>query len=83
MPDTTFTPTTVQQTLTGSLVAAVRDHKIVGRNTCSPIDECMTDDELIETFVRLGITTRRRAIAWAVMTHNIDADRWAAAQGDY
>lgn len=30
------------------LVAAVRQDSKVGRNTCSVIDECYTDDELAE-----------------------------------
>jgi hypothetical protein len=32
------------------IVAAIRSHPLIGRGTCSPIDECYTDDELVDRF---------------------------------
>jgi hypothetical protein len=32
------------------IVAAIRNDRLVGRGTCSVIDECYTDDELVEAF---------------------------------
>jgi len=32
------------------IVAAIRANSLVGRGTCSPVDECFTDDELVEQF---------------------------------
>lgn len=45
-------------------VKAIRQDKQVGNNTCSMIDECQTDNELIEAMDEQGITLAN-AVKWA------------------
>lgn len=60
-------------------IAAVRADKIVGRGTCSVIDECYGDDELIDLFERREATTVRAAVAAARATHKV----YHAVAADY
>lgn len=46
-------------------VTAIRNDKKVGRGTCSSIDECLTDDELIAMLDAEKITTATAAVIWA------------------
>ena len=39
------------------LVAAVRADTLLGKNTCSVVDECYTDDELVDLFAEHNINT--------------------------
>lgn len=45
-------------------VVAVREDKLVGKGTCSAIDECWTDDNLVEQFDEDGIVTPKQAVEW-------------------
>lgn len=47
-------------------VQAIRDDKLVGRGTCSTIDECYTDGELIEQLDSEGIHSTKESVEWAV-----------------
>lgn len=52
-------------------IAAIRADKIVGRGTCSVIDECYGEAELADLFERCEVTTVRGAIAEARRTHRV------------
>lgn len=52
-------------------VAAVRADNMVGRGTCSVIDECYGDDELVAMFEDREVTTVRGAVAEARATHRV------------
>lgn len=63
---------------TADMVEAIRADTIVGRGSCSPVDECFTDDELVE-FLRLG---RKRTIKGAVAAAREYHDLWAEVGDD-
>jgi hypothetical protein len=74
------------------IVAAIRAHEKIGRGSCSPVDECYSDDELVEAFgyavsrtVSLGVTdkplTVRGAVNKAIWYHDLWADRMADIVG--
>jgi len=48
-----------------SIISAIRSDKLVGVGSCSVIDECWTDAEIAAALVDQGITTARKAVAWA------------------
>lgn len=61
------------------IVEAIRSHKTIGRWTCSPIDECYTDVELIEEFGWLANGNPRTvisAVRHAVWHHNLWVERF-------
>lgn len=69
------------------IIEAIRSHPEFGRGTCSIIDECYTDDELISTFAfegwddegyRLQVSLKD-AVRNAEIVHEIWADRMAEA----
>lgn len=47
-------------------VNAIRDHALVGRGSCSAVDECMTDDELRRALDDANVDTPEAAIKWAL-----------------
>jgi hypothetical protein len=47
------------------LIKAIRDDVMVGRGTCSSIDECYSDSELLELIDECNINTPRSAVEWA------------------
>lgn len=47
-------------------VAAIRGNKLVGHNTCTMIDECMLDEELVSALNEDGITKPDDAVRWAI-----------------
>ena len=47
------------------MVAAIRADKLVGKGSCSSIDECMEDSEIANDLVEDGITTPADAVKWA------------------
>ena len=47
-------------------VAAIRSHPKVGTGTCTSIDECWGDKDIIETLDSYGIVTEDGAIEWAL-----------------
>jgi len=48
------------------MVAAIRSCPLVGRGSCSTIDECFEDSEIIEELVNERIDTTQAAIEWAL-----------------
>jgi hypothetical protein len=48
-----------------AMVDAIRADKVVGRGTCSSIDECLSDAELAKELAHHGLTTVRDALKWA------------------
>lgn len=49
-----------------SRVKAIRDDELVGKYSCSSIDECWTDEELIKHFDGAKISTIEAALGWAL-----------------
>ena len=47
-------------------VTAIRNHSKVGRGTCTSVDECWEDKEIIEFLDDNSITTEDGAIEWAL-----------------
>lgn len=56
-------------------VVAVRENKLVGRGSCSSIDECMEDSELVSEFNRENITTPKAAVRWAIQQELLHLER--------
>tara|TARA_R110002020_G_C16068760_1_gene756063 strand:+ start:183 stop:464 length:282 start_codon:yes stop_codon:yes gene_type:complete len=52
--------------MTDERVIAVRGSSTVGSGTCSTIDECWTDEEILESLDRLSIDTTKKAVMWAI-----------------
>lgn len=55
-------------------VEAIRNDEVVGKWTCSVIDECYNDDDLITELDAKGITTAANAIRWARVRHDTYMD---------
>ena len=47
-------------------VQAIREHKLVGRGSCTSIDECLSDGELSEMLIEQGIKSEKAAVRWAL-----------------
>lgn len=62
---------TMREDVKARAVAAVRADEIVGRGTCSVIDECYEDAELVALFERHEATTVRAAVAAARRAHKV------------
>lgn len=56
------------------LVAAVRADRVVGAGSCSAIDECYTDEELVEALAAAAARTPRAAVRWARSLHRLRED---------
>ena len=61
------TPTTA--TRNAAKIAAIRTDHIVGRGTCSMIDECFSDAELLEALKEDGVKSALDARSWARRLH--------------
>ena len=48
-----------------SRVIAIRDDAMVGRGSCTSIDECLTDSEIEELLDEMTITEDIDAVRWA------------------
>jgi hypothetical protein len=59
-------PKTKEQTMDDPRITAVRANKKVGRGSCSSIDECMTDEELLAALNENGVKTPATAVKWAL-----------------
>jgi|TARA_R110001583_G_scaffold16234_5_gene66144 hypothetical protein len=46
-------------------VDAIRNDPCVGRGSCTSIDECFEDKELIENLDTSGVTSKKDAVKWA------------------
>lgn len=66
------------------IVGAIRSHSKIGRLTCSPIDECYSDEELVKEF---GFTSTGKprtvvgAVRAAVSAHNLWVERYEDIAG--
>ena len=60
-------------------VVAVRADATIGRGTCSSVDECFTDEEVIARLDEEGITTPDGAVEEMRFLHDIWADTMAEA----
>ena len=47
-------------------VMAIRNHPKVGRGSCTSIDECFSDQELIDCLDASGVSNEDDAVKWAV-----------------
>ena len=47
-------------------IEAIREHRLVGRGSCTSVDECWTDDEIIEHLDEYGIESPEGAVKWAL-----------------
>ena len=59
------------------LSEAIRNDKRVGRGSCTYIDECWDDKDIIEFLKKDGVTTEAGAIAWAYDTEGLIRDKGA------
>jgi len=57
-----------------AMIKAVRNDSLVGRGSCSWIDEACSDEELAERLDDAGITSARAAVAWARRQHKMYED---------
>lgn len=65
-----------------ALVAAVRKDKLVGRGTCSVIDECWSDMKLVDELKHAGVKTTRSARSWARKLEKLHSDYAADIQAE-
>jgi len=47
-------------------IVAIRANEIVGRGTCTAIDECYSDQELLDRLNEDDIETPEQAVRWAI-----------------
>ena len=47
-------------------VQTIRENKLVGRGSCTSIDECWSDAELSEMLIEQGIKSEKAAVRWAL-----------------
>ncbi len=47
------------------MVDAIRADELVGKGTCSVVDECHSDEELVALLVEAGVNSPLDAIDWA------------------
>jgi hypothetical protein len=63
---------------TQEIIEAVRSHAVIGRGTCSPVDECDSDAELIEQLEEddaEGEWTVDRAVKFFLEGHDLWDER--------
>lgn len=54
-----------------ALISAIRNHPKVGIGSCTSVDECWADIEILDELNRLGITTEDGAVNWALKEEGI------------
>jgi len=59
------------------LIEAIRNDKRVGRGSCTYIDECYDDKDIVEYLKDGGVTTEAGALAWAYDTEGLILDQGA------
>ena len=52
-------------------VQAIRDNDRVGKGSCTSIDECYSDSELVEELDRDGAETPEAAVKWALWSEGL------------
>ena len=60
-------------------VVAIRADERVGHGSCSSIDECFEDRELVERLNAEGVKIAKAAVAWAVRLEGLWLDKGADA----
>ena len=60
-------------------VQAVREHDLVGRGSCTSIDEAWEHTELVEAFDRGDIKTPEAAVRWALEQEGLWREKGADA----
>lgn len=61
-------------TTEAAMLVAIRRHSAIGRGTCSPVDECWTDDEILSDLREHNVTTAAAAVERFVGKHNLLCD---------
>ena len=56
-------------------VQAIRAHKRVGEGSCTSIDECYGDEELILALNRADVKSREAAIKWALEEEGLSLEQ--------
>jgi len=57
------------------LVEAIRQDPTFGEGSCSVVDECYTDEELLTALREAGVSTRPAALRWARQRHESFLER--------
>ena len=52
-------------------VSAIRNHPKVGRGSCTSIDECFTDQEVIDSLDGENVQTCEGAVKWALESEGL------------
>ena len=66
-----------------SRVLAIREHKLIGRGSCTSIDECWEDGEILSWLDENHITTDEGSVEWALSQEGLWLEsglnqRWGA-----
>ena len=69
--------------LENDIIEAIRSDKVVGENTCSVIDECYTDAEILDALEEEEIRSVQGALAKAHQIHQDWADRLSEEEALY
>jgi hypothetical protein len=56
-------------------VQAIREDKMVGRNTCSTVDEAFSEASIIEELDDAGIKTPEAAVKWAIEIEDFQMEK--------
>jgi len=56
-------------------VEVIRASKLVGRNTCSTVAECYSDEELTKALDDEVIATPEAAVAWAIEMEDLQMEQ--------
>jgi len=63
------------QEMEDARVAAVRANSLIGRGTCSEVDECLSDQEVAKELDDFGITDPAQAVRHFIEMEDISMDR--------
>jgi hypothetical protein len=56
-------------------VVAIRADKVVGLGSCSSVDECYSDEEVVETLNEMKVTSVADAVKWARRTEGLHLEQ--------
>tara|TARA_R110000824_G_scaffold103508_1_gene245954 strand:+ start:132 stop:377 length:246 start_codon:yes stop_codon:yes gene_type:complete len=59
-------------------VRAIREHKRVGRGSCTYVDECWSDKDILAFLDKDGVTTAQGAVDWAIDSEGLIRDQGAS-----
>jgi hypothetical protein len=63
-----------------SRINAIRKHPQLGRGSCSSIDECWDDEELVNALNAEGIKSPKQAVKWAMRLEGLRVEAAANAR---